>query len=133
MNIPKSNLLDGITKSTGEILKNHDSLIKALEERNKEENEWKQRVLIASEKTAENTSFIFDALVLIREGNQKQDEIFDLLVEMLSIAKSQTKEEAESKFTKVMRKINNLSTTAESIEKLTKHANTIWNVVDNFL
>ncbi|TCZ79911.1 hypothetical protein E0485_03320 [Paenibacillus albiflavus] len=86
----------------------------------------------AAEQTARNTAVLPDMMLILKEANDKQDEMFEIMVEILAISKAKNKDEAESRFAKVMRKITDLKDNAESIEKLVNYATMAWKAIDTY-
>jgi hypothetical protein len=69
--------------------------------------------------------------LLLQKNKEIQDDIFELLIEVLEIMKSQNKEEAESRYKKVMRKIGEYSGHIESIQTLYGISQTAFNAYNS--
>lgn len=87
------------------------------------------RLLEATEQAARNIVFS-EIFGLISQGNEKQEEIFDIIVDILSIAKSQFKDEAKSKYQQVMKNLNDFTGDIETISKLTTYSTAVWKNVE---
>jgi flagellar motor component MotA len=83
-----------------------------------EELEYREAVLKALQGIERNTAFLSEVSHLLQKNNERQDEIFQLLVEILEIMKSRTIEEAESKYRQVMRKIGEFAGDIGTIQTL---------------
>ena len=66
---------------------------------------------------------------LIKQSNDKQDELISLMAEVLSLAKAKSKEEADTLFKKIMSKINGTVDSVESMIKIVGWATTVYNMV----
>lgn len=95
--------------------------------------EYQQQCLKILESINQNTANLYTLVDLISKSNDQQDELIEIVSEILSIAKSKEKKEAESLFKKVMTKINDSVDTTESIIKLVGWATTIYNMVITML
>ncbi len=100
----------------------------AQEHREEEKMYWEEslRILKSIEYNTANLAALVD---LINKNNEQQDEIIKYIIEILEIAKSKTKVDAESKFMKVMNKIVGLNKNVEAVQKLTAFANTLYTLV----
>jgi flagellar motor component MotA len=83
-----------------------------------EELEYRKAVLNALQGIEKNTAFLSEVTLLLQKNNEKQDELFQLLVEIMEIMKSKTIEETESKYRKVMRKIGEFTGDIGTIQTL---------------
>jgi hypothetical protein len=100
----------------------------AQEHREEEKMYWEEslRILKSIEYNTANLAVLVD---LINKNNEQQDEIIKYIIEILEIAKSKTKVDAESKFMKVMNKIVGLNKNVEAVQKLSAFANTLYTLV----
>jgi flagellar biosynthesis regulator FlaF len=112
--IPMDEIMRQIQNSQKIIMRTSE----VIQKEKKEEIERSIALLAAAQETAINTRTLSDIVTLIRSNNEKQEEIFDLLVEMLSISKASNKKEAEGIFKKVMDKAVKLGSNYDSITKL---------------
>lgn len=88
------------------------------EREKQEELEYRKAVLNALQGIEKNTAFLSEVTLLLQKNIEKQDELFQLLVEIMEIMKSRTNEEAESKYRKVMRKIGEFAGDIGTIQTL---------------
>lgn len=98
----------------------------------KREARYKQDILDVLQGIEKNTANLNEIVTLIYFGNEKQEEIFNLLVEMLEIAKSNNLAEAESKYRNVMKKAADFTGDVETIKKLVGFGNIIWEILKPF-
>jgi hypothetical protein len=110
--------MDSINRQTQDFQRKIQSLSEGIQKEKQEEKERSVAMLAAVQETAINTRTLSDIVTLIRTNNEKQDEIFDLLVEMLSISKASSKQEAEGIFKRVMDKAIKLGSNYESLTTL---------------
>lgn len=102
-------------------------------EKEEREEKYKSDVLKALQKIEKNTGGIVEIVNLVRENNDKQDQIIELLQEIISISAVKTKQEADSKFKNVMTKIQDLGGSVESVQTLYGLLNTVYNSVNSVL
>lgn len=76
-----------------------------------------------------NTANLNEIISLLKNGNEKQEEIFDVIVEMLEIAKEKDKEKAQNKCRKVMSKITNLMNDVKTMTTLYSFGTTIYSIL----
>ncbi|WP_059043971.1 hypothetical protein [Paenibacillus rubinfantis] len=124
------NALSGINDQVRATERMIHEVSRSIEEKNRRKEEREIRLLEATEQTAKNTAVLPEMLGLIQQGNDKQDEIFEIIVEILSISKSKSKAEAESKYRKIMKKATEFKGNVETITKLINYATTVWNTVE---
>ncbi|MGW7734638.1 hypothetical protein [Bacillus velezensis] len=79
-----------------------------------------------------NTAVLQEISYLMRTNNEKKDELFQLIVEMLEVLKSNNKEEAVSKYRKVMDKVNSFKGDVETATSLYSIGNAIITMFNNF-
>jgi len=96
------------------------------EEAEKRETEYRESVVKALQGIEKNTALLTEMTVLMQKNNDKQEQIFELITEILSIMKSKDKEEAESKFTAVMKKIAAVSDGVNGVSSLFTMAQTVY-------
>lgn len=124
------NALSGINDQIRTTERIMDEAKRSIYKNNSQKEEREIRLLEASEQTARNTAVLPEILGLIDRSNEKQDEIFELLVEILAVAKSHSKDEAESKYRKVMKKAAGFTGDIETATKLMGYASTVWKFVE---
>lgn len=100
---------------------------KQREEKELKEIEFRDSVVNALQGIEKNTALLTEMTILLQKSNDKQDEMFQLMIEILEIMKSPNKEEAESKFTTVMKKITTFSENASTMQSLISMAQTVYN------
>jgi len=94
-----------------------------------EYQERSYEVLQAIEKNTANLQVIVD---LIHTSNENQDEIIVLLSEIQSMAKAKDKDEAGTMYKRVMGKISDVVKDAETLQKVTAFAGTIYTIVQTY-
>lgn len=92
----------------------------------KEKEEFRKSVVSALQGIEKNTALLTEMTFLLQRSNDKQDQTFALMVEILEIMKSKDQEEAESKFTVVMKKITDFTDNASTLQSLWGMANTVF-------
>lgn len=95
--------------------------------------EYQEKSLEILQSINQNTANLYSIVDLIKNSNDKQDEMIELLSDIFLLAKVKDKEEADSMFKQIMTKINDTADTAESIIKLSGWAMAIYNMVISFL
>lgn len=100
------------------------------ERERKEANEeaYRQETIRSLRAIEQNTANLYTIVDLISKSNEQQEVLIEIITEVLSIAKSKTKEEAESKFRKVMDKITKTVEDGETLGKIGNFAITVWNL-----
>ncbi|MGF9907282.1 hypothetical protein [Brevibacillus porteri] len=106
-----------------------DDIKREVAEKQKREEDYKQNVLEALLGIERNTASIATLVTLIQQNNDKQDEIIGLLNQVFEMSKSQTKEEAESKYRQFMKKLSDFNGDVGTIQALQGFANTAWTVL----
>jgi|GEM_PF-4868517 len=104
-----------------------EEMAREREENERKETEFREAVVSALKGIEKNTALLTEMTLLLQKSNDKQDEIFNLMVEILEIMKSSNKEEAESKYSTVMKKITTITDNANTIQSLVGMANTVFN------
>ncbi|MGU9969902.1 hypothetical protein [Bacillus sp. N1(2025)] len=69
----------------------------------------------------------------MRKNNDKQEQTFALIVEILEIMKSETNEEVVSKYQKIINKISQFTGDVETMKSLYSISGTIYNIVLNII
>lgn len=90
---------------------------------------YRQKSLEILQSIDENTANLYIMVELIKQSNDKQDELISLMAEVLSLAKAKSKEEADTLFKKIMSKINGTADSVESTIKIVGWAITVYNMV----
>lgn len=106
-----------------------EELNNSLIENKKREEQYKQRVLSALEGIQRNTANLTEIISLLHDSNEKQEEIFEIMVEILSIGIAQNEQEAESKYRKIANKISQFSGDIETVQKLYGFASNILTII----
>lgn len=96
----------------------------AQEHREEEKMYWDESISLLKNIEA-NTANLTTLVNLISSNNDKQDEIINIITELFSLAKETDKDEALSKYRKVMKKINEFSGDADTLLKLSSYGGTI--------
>ncbi|WLR56506.1 hypothetical protein LC048_06265 [Mesobacillus subterraneus] len=97
------------------------------EEKEKKEQEYRESVISTLQGIEKNTALLAEMTLLLQKNNEKQDDMFELMVEILAIMKSSNQEEAESKYTEVMKKITTFTDNASTVQSLVNMAQTVFN------
>lgn len=95
--------------------------------------DYQKKSLEILEQIQQNTATLYTITELINAANDKQDTMIELITEILTISKAQSKEEAESRFKEVLDKIKLVVDSADTIAKLGTMAITIYQIVMKFL
>lgn len=95
--------------------------------------EYQQKSLEMLKSINQNTANLYTLVDLISESNEQQDKVIEIISEILAIAKSKEKKEAESSLKKVMAKINDSVKTVDSMVKLAGWATVVYNMVITML
>lgn len=111
--------LKDITKSINEA--------KAREKR--ELIEYRESVVQALQGIEKNTAILTEMTTLLQKNSEKQEEIFAIMIEIMEIMKSSNKEEAETKFAAVTRKITTFTENAGTVTSLIGMAQTVFNAL----
>jgi len=97
---------------------------------NLKKEQYNQEVLIVLKSIEGNTANLAELVHLIQNNQEeKQDEMIELIKEALEIAKAQNVEEAESLYTKAIKKISNTIADAETMQKAIGWAGTVYTTV----
>ncbi len=95
--------------------------------------EYQKKSLDFLQSINENTANLFSMVELINKNVDNQDQIISLLSEIMNLAKAGNKEEAATGFSKVMKKITDVTSDAETLMKLTGWATAIYEAVSTIL
>lgn len=91
--------------------------------------EYQEKSLEMLHSINENTANLSVLVELISKSNDKQDELLDLILEILTIAKAKEEKEAESMLKKVMKKITSVVDATDTMIKLTHLATIVYDAV----
>lgn len=95
--------------------------------------EYQQQSLAMLQSINQNTANLYTLVDLINKNNENQEELLAICSSILDIATAKSKDEAESKFTKAMSKINDTVKSADSMVKIIGWATTVYNMVSQIL
>ncbi len=100
----------------------------AQEHRKDEKRYWEESlgILKSIESNTANLAVLVD---LISRNTDQQDEIIGCLTEIHEIAKSKTKEDADIRYQKVMKRITDITGNVEAVQKLAAYGAVIYNFV----
>ncbi|MCY9007124.1 hypothetical protein [Peribacillus frigoritolerans] len=112
-------LLDSIQQSKAEAQQREA-------EEQQREAEYKESVLSSLQGIEKNTALLTEMTSLLQTSNEKQDELFKLMVEILEIMKSKDQKEADTKFTAVTKKITAFADNANTLHSLINMAGTVY-------
>ncbi|NFM11392.1 hypothetical protein FDC26_14195 [Clostridium botulinum] len=101
----------------------------SLNEKFRKEEEYKNNVLNTLINIERNTDNISNLVELIRNSNDKQDQIIDIINELLLLSKETNRDIAVSKYQKVMNKINGFANNVDSYNKLMTFGTTIYTLL----
>ncbi|MDP4525195.1 hypothetical protein [Bacillus halotolerans] len=122
LELPKLNYpppdLSYIKKINEQIASERQQKEQAIKQREKDEKEYREQTLQLLSGIERNTAILHEISLLMRTSNEKQDEIFTLIVEMLEVLKSANQEEAVSKYRKIMDKISKFKGDTDTIKSL---------------
>ena len=90
------------------------------------EEAYRQETVRSLSAIEQNTANLYTLVDLISKSNEQQEELIEIITEVLSIAKAKTKEEAESKFRKVMNRITKTVEDVDALGKIATFATTVW-------
>ena len=97
----------------------------------REEQEYRENSLKYLKAIEENTANLATLDELISNGNDKQDEIIEILKELFELAKHTDKSKAESAFRNVMNRIHSFEGDVSTIVKLMGFASTLWGILQS--
>ncbi len=134
-NIPESNYI--IKNPLKDAVMNYEDIMKNINEKVRKDLEKKekydQEVLNTLKNIEMNMANLASILNLIREGNEKQNEIYEIIVELLALAKETNKQEIESKYRKIMNKITSFTDDIETMTTLATFAATVFNFLKGLI
>lgn len=96
-----------------------------------EKRRYEQETLQTLRNIESNTTGLNEITTLLSSNLGKQDELLELLKESLSISASNSREEAEGKWRKLMKKTNELTDDVDTIQKVQGFANTVYHLFIN--
>lgn len=105
---------------------------KIAEERDREKREleqYRESILVTLQGIEKNTAVLKEMSMLLQKNGEKQDEIFAIMIEIMEIMKCSNKEEAETKFAAVTRKITTVSEHASTVTSLISIAKTVYDAL----
>ncbi|MED3602442.1 hypothetical protein P4472_10955 [Bacillus subtilis] len=100
-----------------------------IERKSLEEKKYRDQTIDLLTGIEKNTAVFHEISLLMRKNTDKQEETFEIIIEMLEMLKTSNMEENESKYRKVMKKINQFTGDIQSFQTLQSLCNTIFNVV----
>lgn len=103
----------------------------AFQEKYRIEAEYNASVLNTLIKIENNTANLTALIELIKDNNERQEEILNVIMDLLSVAKETNKENAQNKYRKIMNKISDFSNDFETFMKLTTFATTVHGVLQS--
>lgn len=118
-----------IIKMDDDFEKQKEAMIRSMEEKQRKEEKYKNDVLNALNRIIDNTANLTAVVQLLHENNEKQDEIFEIITDIMSIAKEKTKQDAETVYRRVLNRINSFTGDIETITKLLGYATTAYTVI----
>jgi hypothetical protein len=97
-----------------------------MERKELEEAQYKKEMLDTLIGIKQNTDQLGEMTALLQASNEKQEEIFGLIVNILEINKAKDLIEAETKYRKVMSKIGTFTGDVKAIQSLGVFANSVF-------
>lgn len=101
-----------------------------MEEINQQNWEYRQEMLSNVKSINQNTAYLFDILSLIKESNEKQEEIISIVSELLTLSTLQDKSTVKSTYAKIMERIGRLVGDVENIDKLYKFSRIVLKLIE---
>ena len=98
----------------------------------KESAEYQKKSYEVLKAIEENTANLRVLVDLVHNSKENQDEIISLLSEIQIMAKAKDSEEAASLYKRVIAKIAGAVKDAETIQKLSSYAGTVFTIVQTF-
>lgn len=111
---------------TSRMQANLESIQQSKAEEKQREAEYKESVLSSLQGIEKNTALLTEMTSLLQTSNNKQDETFELMVEILEIMKSKDQEEANTRFMSVVEKIKGFTDNASTVQSLIGMASTVY-------
>lgn len=95
----------------------------------RKQEEYQQAVIRSLQGIEKNTAILTEMTTLLQKNGERQEEIFAIMIEIMEIMKSSNKEEAETKFAAVTRKITTFTENAGTVTSLIGMAQTVYNAL----
>ena len=95
--------------------------------------EYQQKSLEILESINKNTANLYSIVELIKDSNEKQDEMIALVSEILALAKAKDKKEADSLYKKITSKISTEVKNVDAIIKLVGWATSVYQMISPYL
>ncbi len=121
-----NSLADSIAANQREMERSMQAVQRERERKEAAEAAYREEAIRSLRAIEQNTANLYTLVDLISKNNEQQEELIEIIAEVLSIAKAKTKEEAESKFRKVMDKITKTVEDGETLGKIATFATTVW-------
>lgn len=119
--------LPNVNRVGMDLKKSMDELHEFQQQEKQREKEYKESVLNALLGIEKNTALLTEMTLLLQKSNDRQDEVFAIIVEVLEILKSSSQEEADSRFAKVMGKITTFKENVSTMQSLYGLASAAFN------
>jgi len=124
------NLANSVSDSIARQQREMDRTVQAIqkERERKEANEeaYREETIRSLRAIEQNTANLYTIVDLISKSNEQQEELIAIITEVLSIATAKTKEEAESRYRKIMGKISTAIEDVETLGKVATFAASVW-------
>lgn len=104
-----------------------------IEDEKMQEKKHREETLNTLKNIEKNTGDISQLVFLLNSNTEKQTEILEVMTEILSLGTSETNEEAESKYRKIMSKITQTFEDAETIEKLLSYSKVFYHAAIEYI
>ena len=135
--IPKLSIVPQSTFNYSEIMRNVPMTEFSIEDspiyqQIKESAEYQKKSYEVLKAIEENTANLHVLVDLVHNSKENQDEIIDLLSEIQTMAKAKDSDEASSLYKRVMAKIAGAVKDAETVQKLSSYAGTVFTIVETF-
>lgn len=135
--IPKLSIVPQSTFNYSEIMRNVPMTEFSIEDspiyqQIKESAEYQKKSYEVLKAIEENTANLHVLVDLVHNSKENQDEIIDLLSEIQTMAKAKDSDEAASLYKRVMAKIAGAVKDAETVQKLSSYAGTVFTIVQTF-
>lgn len=108
-------------------------VLAGMSEKQMKEEEYKKSILETLRGIEKNTASLAEISALIRENTEKQEEVFKIITEILAMNLLKEKEQAESTYRSLMKRISTIDTDVKTIQRLSSLANNIYNQISLFL
>ncbi|MDR4946501.1 hypothetical protein [Neobacillus cucumis] len=117
------------TEAYKQIVKEQDEKHQRELEERQSELEFREAMLATLKGIEKNTALLTEMTTLLQKSNEKRDETFQLMIEILEIMKSKNPEEANNKFMGIMEKIKTFTDHASTVQSLIGMATTVYNAL----